>query len=232
MLKRYTILFLSLLIYNPLIARHHKAAATKPSEIDSLYFLKPLCYVSLINDGNKAEYNDSLSSLCQKFQMEVANKYAEKIKLAGTIISDDTNVQRELYNEVDFLLVNARRKRYYEDLNLSKSVLDSIMDAQGKRYALLMLDKGFVRTKKNYREQSAKATVVGLATVGNYMPVPIKEYSDVTVMIYDAKENRTAYFNYSYGQEMYSLIDHKDIESLFIHAFRGFFWPKYYKQQP
>ena len=87
-----------------------------------------------------------------------------------------------------------------------KSIIDSLMDAKGKRFGFIVLNTGFVRSKENFRAQRRKnewkslgGSLAGaLFGVGVYYPT-IYSASNVYAMIIDAKENKTVFYNEDNG---------------------------------
>ena len=83
-----------------------------------------------------------------------------------------------------------------------------------------------MRTKANYRKEIVNSTLTGLATLGMYIPIPRKMASTIYAMIYDAKENRTFYFNIDSRVDTFSPTTYEDLKEQFRYLFNGFFWRK------
>ena len=104
-------------------------------------------------------------------------------------------------------------------------VIDSLLEANGKRFGLISMSTGFTRAKYNYGLQIVKGILVGILTMGMYVEVPVSANSSLSIMIVDAKENNVAFFNNSYLQDeepIDSIVINKQVQRIF----NGYFWEK------
>jgi hypothetical protein len=219
-------------------ARQYKSKGAKPDQIDSLYYFEPVGSVGMIATRNDLMKSDSLSAKNIQVQKNLLQHYTEKLRLTGQIQVHDTLLQKRIKNELLELMTNAARKKYFEELGHS-SVIDSVMDAGKKRFALILFNQGFVRTRENKRWQQRQANTVGafgllgalgtLAFAKDAFAVPlISTSSDLYIMIIDAQENKTFYFGsaFSHAGFDYNPIDVNELNEQFITLFEGFYFPR------
>lgn len=210
--------------------KRHVAAHASASKIDSLYFFQPVSVIGKISYADKYNYDDSLSKRNQDLQAQVIRSYADRMKLAGLFPVTDTALNTRVENEIVFLLLQAHNKKYLEDLQ-EHSVIDSLMDAAGRRYALIELNMGFVRTAQSYkqmqRENRSRMLAAQLSLFGGSYEISVFAASDMYVMIIDAQENKTYYYNEDQSgiNEVNPLVE-ASLKNQFRTLFEGFFFSK------
>lgn len=164
----------------------------QPQEIADVLKFETISYVSFIEHGNRGVFNDSLSKTSKSNfdEILIAGNY---VPLTGMVNSKDTTIKKRLEVEMQYLFLTAGVERKVSALKLTPT-LDSVLEANGKRFGLLTMTSGFTRRKGNYGGQVAKGTAVGLLTLGMVVPTPIKSNSTISAMIIDAKENNVSYY--------------------------------------
>lgn len=172
----------------------------EPSEVTDLQYLGPVSYISLIESGNRAMYNDTISRDSEQLLANVVGNLGTKIPVTGQISVSDTSTKNKLNKEIEFLCISADRQRDIANLKITP-IIDSLIKIKGKRFGLITVATGFTRAKGNYGGEIAKGAAVGLLTLGMYVQTPIKSSSTIYVMIVDAKENNVAFFMKSVLQD-------------------------------
>ena len=197
-------------------------SSVKPKEVMEMAYFKPYSYISLIEKGNKAKYNDSLSSFCNELQLKVINKLSERIHLSEEINPIDTTTQHKLAREILYLCLIADRQRNIKNLKITP-VIDSLLELNNKRFGLLTINTGFTRGSRNYGNQIAKGVGIAILTLGMYYQAPIKSNSTIYSMIVDSKENNIAFFRKNTINDK-EPIDENVINSQMQKIFEGYFW--------
>ena len=240
-MKLYTRLLLlavTIIIAVPARAgKKHLATHARAKDIDTLYFIEPVTLIAKITDANTAVYNDTISRIACGIQTNVLHHYGDKMRLADEIDISDKNLKTRVRKEIAMLLQRANNKEYFEDTTYH-SVIDSIMDATGRRFVLIELNDGFVRSKDNYKQQRRQnnwnigiRAMTGLAGMQLIDRAPSADLisSGISVMIIDAKENRTYYYNddrSTYRKDEYNPVNEGSQLTEFKLLFDGFFWSK------
>lgn len=225
-MKKYS---LSILILSPLLftfctSTRPLTSAIHPTEILDLQQLEPLAYISLIENGNKAEYNDTLSEKSKLTLTHVISTFNNRLPLTGTLLAEDGHDHYTLSKEIELLCTTADKQRDISNLRLTPT-LDALLESNGKRFGLITVATGFTRRKGNYGGQIAKGIGMGLLTLGMYYQTPIKSSSTIYAMIIDSKEDNIAFFKKSTLPDkdpMDETVLQKQIQSIFA----GYFWPK------
>jgi hypothetical protein len=133
----------------------------QPSDVSDLQYIQPFSYISLVQSGNKAKYNDSISNYSEEQLIKAINKFGGQIPVTNSILISDSIVKKKLEKEVEHLCVTADRQRSIVNLKLSP-VIDSLIENNGKRFGLITVATGFTRAKGNYADQHAKGIETGI----------------------------------------------------------------------
>ena len=172
-------------------------SGVKPAEIQDLQKFETISYISLIQKGNMGKLNDSVSAVSKAIFDEALSSFGNKIPVSGEINTGNPNLRKRLQKEIESLILSADKHKKIETLKLTP-VIDSLLEANGKRFGLLTVTSGFTREKGNYGKQVAKGAAVGLLTLGMAYQTPIKANSTVYAMIVDAQENNIAFYKKSF----------------------------------
>jgi hypothetical protein len=194
----------------------------KPAEIKELHYFEPISYISLIESGNRAKFNDTLSRFSEQLLQKAVKKQEGKVPVKEVVSIEDTNIKNKIKQEISFMLLSSNSKKKMSKLKITP-VIDSILEANGNRFGLITIGYGFTRVKGNYGNQIAKGVAMGILTLGMFYQVPIKSSSAVYVMIVDAKENNIAFFRKSFIQDNEPL-DENNIMEQIRKLFDGYFW--------
>ncbi len=192
-----------------------------PTEIGDMQKFETFSYIALIEGGNRGKINDTLSKQSKAIFNEALAEFTS-IPVTGTITVTDTSTKNRIEEAVAYLFLSARKQQSIEALVIP-SVLDSLLELNGKRFGLLTMTTGFTRVKGNYAGQIAKGVAMGILTLGTFYQTPIKSNSTVYIMIVDAQDNNVAFFNDFSLQDKDPLnkaILTKQIQKLF----NGYFW--------
>jgi hypothetical protein len=194
------------------------------SEISNIQRFEPISYIQLIEKGNKQTYSDSLSEVSKKLMTEVLNSNKGSVPITNDITITDIFLKDMLEKEIDnlFYLSGLQKDKPTPQLT---PVIDSLLEANGKRFGLITMSTGFTRAKYNYGLQVAKGLLIGILTMGMYIETPVAANSTIQIMIVDAKDNNVAFFRSSYfeGKEP---LDSNVIDKQIRKIFSGYFWEK------
>ncbi len=200
-------------------------SSVSANAIDYVDYVKPVSFISYIEKGNNAQFNDSLSLLSETLVESVLLTNGDVIpinKLINTIYEDDRLfIENELW-----AIVNALDDRgtYFHNLNLSQDLLGFMRESDA-RYLLGVVSIGMTRRTGNYAGQILKSIGIGILTLGMYYPIPIKSSSNIYVMILDAENENLAFYRKSILQD-YSPLDPAVIEKQIYKIFKGYFYEK------
>jgi len=219
-----SLLILSTFFFASCTSTKPLTSSVRPTEITDLQQLESLAYISLIENGNKSKYNDTLSDKSKLLLTSVLATFNKKLPITGTLQVDDVSIINKLNREIEYLCTSADRQKSISNLQLTPT-LDALLEDNDKRFGLITVTTGFTRSKGNYGGEIAKGIGLGLLTLGMYTQTPIKYNSTIYAMIIDSKENNIAFFKKSALADkdpLDELILKKQINSIF----EGYFWPK------
>jgi hypothetical protein len=187
--------------------------------------IEPLSYISLIESGNRSVYNDSISKNTQLVLNESLETFKNKLHLSSEeIVLTDSLIKNRLEREINFLIMSAERKRSINGISITP-LIDSLLDANNKRFGLIIVQSGFTRAKGNYGGQIAKGIGIGILTLGMYYQTPIKANSTLYAMIVDNKNKNVSFYNKSVLQDKEPTEKENIIKQIKI-IFEKYFWDK------
>jgi len=186
--------------------------------------LEPVSYISFVETGNKARYNDSISQSSQALVAKTLKSFSDNIPVTGETTVTDPRKKKKLTKEIEYLCLSAEKQRSISNLKITPTI-DSLLKNKGKRFGLITISTGFTRRKGNFGGQVAKGVLTGVLTLGMYSQTPIKANSTLYVMIVDSKDNNIAFFKKSTLQDKDPL-NEEVISKQIQKVFEGYFWTK------
>jgi len=194
----------------------------KATEIADLQLIDPLSLIFRIESGNKGYYNDSLSNISKQYITSYLNSLNGKIPLTGNIFVSDTAIKNKLNAEIGFLFSSAYRPKDVPSIKITP-IIDSLLEANQKRFGLIIVTTGYTRAKGNFGKQLAKGAAIGLLTLGWVTPMPYRASSIIYAMIVDSKEKNISFVRRS-TQDNLEPLDHSVINNQIKDIFEGYFW--------
>ena len=194
------------------------------NEISNLNYFESLSYIQYIEKGNKATLSDSLSKTTSFKLDSILVKNKSKIKLSDKIIIENDTLKAQIETEIIYLAQLITKQRKLDGILLTPAI-DSVLENNNQRFAMLNVATGFGRKKSNYRGQVAKGVAVGILTLGMAIPAPIKSNLTLHSFIFDAQENNIAFYKRSLPIEK-EPTDAEAIEKQLILMFNGYFYEK------
>lgn len=169
---------------------------------DSIKIAKPISYISIVQEGNKSVYNDSLSLESVNLILSTIGKYSFSLDTLNLLNIGEGLKRANFEKEVEGLFVKAQKSKSkdFSGIELSAAI-DSILSNQDKRYVLFTLSSGFTRLKGNYGKQIAKGVGLGILTMGMYYQVPFKGNSMVASIMLDKETKKIVFYKKSYLQD-------------------------------
>ena len=177
----------------------------KAVDITEMLKIEPFSYISLIEKGNKSVFNDSISNNTKVVLNESVETFRDKLRLSSEeIILTDSLDRAELEEELRILMTAADRNQSVQNIAITP-LIDSLLNANGKRFGLIIVQSGFTRTKGNYGGQIVKGIgigiLTGLLTGISYQQIPVKASTTLYAMIVDSQNKNVAFYNKSFLQD-------------------------------
>ena len=197
----------------------------KPLEISEMLKFEPFSYISLIEQGNRSVYSDSISNETKIILNESLETFREKMRLSSEEIKITDSLERKRFEqEISFLILTAERNRSIKNIPITPLV-DSLLSANEKRFGLIIVQSGFTRAKGNYGNQIAKGIGMGILTMGMYYQTPIKANSTIYAMIVDSKDKNVAFYNKN-GLQDKEPTEKENVIKQIDKIFEKYFWEK------
>ena len=193
--------------------------------------IEPFSYISLIEQGNRHAYNDSVSNYAKIVLNEALEIFGERLGLAPEKIEVTNFFDRvALEQELNYLIMTAGQSRSINNIPITP-VVDSLLVANNKRFGLIVVQNGFTRAKGNYGGQVAKGVglgiLTGVLTMGmvSVYQVPAKANSTLYAIIADSENKNIAFYNKSVlqGREPAEI---ENITKQLHNIFKKYFWGK------
>jgi predicted small secreted protein len=177
----------------------------KSSSVTDIQYFEPLSYVS----GDKA-HNDSLSCNSKQLISEVLQEFKDKISITGTIVVTNNSIKQRLEKDIENLLMAANDIKVLSISGIRITpLIDSLLESNSKRFGLITLAGGYIRTHSyNAKQKALQATsaiAIGvplfILTQGSVHSSLFsgsnKVYSSLYVMIVDADQDNIAFYRKS-----------------------------------
>ncbi len=206
------LVFLSVLLSVSCSSTRYLAENVPDAEIFEAGRFEAISRISLIEKGNRAAHNDSLS---QEFGGRLDDIIALRAPFAmppEKMVFADTAEMRSMAEDLTVLAGIAERamasgsKKERAKPIYTTHLIDSLLEAHGVKRAILTLHTGFTRTGANMAGQVAKGmglgVVTAVATMGmvSVYTVPVKANSTICIFVVDGERKQLVFYDKSFLQ--------------------------------
>ena len=176
-------------------SQYFYSGATYADLSEGMVLLGPTSTIIYLDQDNKSAYDDSLSTISEeliaKLTPELGVPTKDRIPL-----NDDQ--EEEAIAFMNFL--KSRNANIRGDIPIS-SDLDSLIEASGYRYGLLVVADGMLRNRKGLAKQTAVniliGVVVAIVTLGTVVPIVYAQPDSTSayIAVLDSYSDRIVFFN-------------------------------------
>ncbi len=166
---------------------------TKPSELTDIAYFEPISYIDYIEKGNEMVRDEDASKETTRLVEVEFDRHKGLTKVTEKIEIEDSLLKNRIEEDIYYLIGQANNKKSVKGLAITP-LLDSVMESQGKRFAIGIVSSGFRRSKKNYKGQIAKGVGVGILSLGMAVPTPIKHRTVMFSIIMDSEKNEVCFY--------------------------------------
>ncbi|HEY5125476.1 MAG TPA: hypothetical protein VIK14_17240 [Ignavibacteria bacterium] len=171
----------------------------KPTEVIDLQYFEPFSNVYLFDKRKNMIQNDSLSIVSKQLLNESVQEFKNNISLTGTIIVTNNTIKQRLEKDIEYLYMNANDIKVLSISSIRITpLIDSLLEANNKRFGLIIVECGYIRTNRNYGNQIAVSVPINILSrvivPGSPLSIPHKAYSALYVMIVDAEQDNIAFY--------------------------------------
>jgi len=192
-----------------------------PEEINDLQRFETISDIYLLgNNENNQTPNDSLSKKSKAIFLKAIKSFSNKIPMQIDINIFDQNIKKIIEDEIRQLFNKADELPGISNLNIPPYI-DSILDVNSKRFALLTFTSGSTKVKEKISNvrQTENISIGAIANNGNANQI----HSIIAVIILDSKENNIAFYKKSLLENEEPL-DLSILKKQIDEIFSGYFW--------
>lgn len=219
-MKKYFLIALGVLLLNSCATTLLTDKDVSPAEVKNISYHEPISFINLIEKGNQAKLNDSLSHVSTVI-LDSIIKNSGHPKVSKRLDVTEQKLKMRLENDLLKTVSEIRKVNKLEAVKTT-ALMDSVVKSENQRFALFVINSGFARRKNNYGNQIVKGIGVGILTMGMYTPVPIKATTSTYAMIYDAQKSSVVFFNYLPAIER-SPVDKKNMSNIYSLLFDKYY---------
>lgn len=203
----------------PILGFGQKFKSTEaPSLVADVKIVPAISRLSLIIEGNKSAFNDSLSFAANIILKKVLEVNTKKVK-AVDFLNDGNidSVQRtkaiiKLFNEI-------LKNKKLDSVKIPEEF--NVLYSDSAKYILVVFQRGFTREKGNFGKQVGKSVATGILTLGMAYSSPIKFNSSIYACIVNNEAKKVSFFNNSELQ--IDPLKHDDVQKQFLKLFEKYF---------
>ena len=176
-------------------SQYFYSGATYADLSEGMVLLGPTSTIIYLDQDNKSAYDDSLSTISEEL---IAKLTPELGVPAKDRIPLDDDQEEEAIAFMNFL--KSRNANIRGDIPIS-SDLDSLIEASGYRYGLLVVADGMLRNRKGLAKQTAVniliGVVVAIVTLGTVVPIVYAQPDSTSayIAVLDSYSDRIVFFN-------------------------------------
>ena len=193
----------------------------KPEEINELQRFETISVINLIDENERnITHSDSLSNKSKAIFLKALKSFSNQIPELSALNIFDQKIKRIIEFEIKQLFNKAEEAPSISDINIP-TYIDSILDANSKRFALLTLAVGSIKAKEKI-SNIKKAENISIGAMANDDSAS-QIHSVIAVIILDSKENNIAFYKKS-SLENEEPLDLVILKKQIDEIFRGYFW--------
>jgi hypothetical protein len=173
-------------------------------EIKEITIFYPVTKIEVVGKGMEQLHYDSASLVSAALNLDIL--YENKAIFEQTYFFPKEEIQAYDFFSLDLMdLADRAAKGFqFQDLRITPT-LYQLMEETTTRFCMLVYHDGFVRKKGNIVGEMFKSIGIGVATMGNYAPVPVSYASNVFLFIMDKELGHAVFAKKYEGDEIHPL---------------------------
>lgn len=196
----FALLMVALAVSSCATARYY-GGFTPASAGRDIALLGPVSSVFYLDENSVESFSDSLSMESEELIAGMLSQINAPV--SGRIELDDLG-KEEVAAFMDYL--KGYDRKLIGNLPIPE-ILDNLLEAEGRRYGLVVFSQGMTRDRKGYVKEAVKGAVIGIATAILSMGMvsvygaPVRNISHIYVAIIDSQEDCVVFYNKSTPDE-------------------------------
>lgn len=189
-------------------------------EIKEITVFYPSTRIEVVGKGMEQMHYDSASLLSATLNLSIIYDKKDIFEQIYFYPKEDIPSYDLFTLDLIELAEKASSGAPFEDLRVSPA-LYSMMENLDTRFSMLIYHDGFVRKKGNMTGEMFKSIGIGVATMGNYAPIPVSYASNVFMFIMDKELGHAVVAKKYEGDEIHPL-KKKTLAKQYKYLFKDF----------
>ena len=189
-------------------------------EIKEITVFYPSSRIEVVGKGMEQMHYDSASLLSATLNLDIIYDKKDIFEQVYFYPKEDIPAYDLFTLDLMELAEKASSGAPFEDLRVSPA-LYSLMENLDTRFSMLIYHDGFVRKKGNMTGEMFKSIGFGVATMGNYAPIPVSYASNVFIFIMDKELGHAVLAKKYEGDEIHPL-KKKTLAKQYKYLFKDF----------
>jgi hypothetical protein len=176
-------------------ARYASWFSPSMAEEEGIVLLGPVSEIYYLDNNNRESFSDSLSFLSEGLTEQLAYGLPLNIQGCAPLSAEGREEAAALLHAVDSW------NDVFFHITPIPSALDSLIEASGARFGLLVYTEGMKRDMRGYAKEVVKGAFLGIVTAiislgtVTYYSVPIASTAHIRVALLDGQEDRVVFYN-------------------------------------
>ncbi len=214
-------LMLALLLISCSSSTKLNQSDVRPEEINDLQRFETISEIYIINDNeSNPTHSDSLSKKSKAIFLKALKSFSNQIPVQSDINIFDQKIKKIIEDEIKQLFNETDELQSVSTINIPPYI-DSILDANSKRFALLTFTSGSTKAKEKMSNIKQPENISIGAISNNDTASQI--HSVIAIIIVDSKENNIAFYKKS-SLENEEPLDLIILKKQIDEIFRDYFW--------
>ncbi|PSL02001.1 hypothetical protein [Cecembia rubra] len=173
-------------------------------EIKEITVFYPGSRIEVVGKGMGQVHHDSASTISAQVNADLIMERLHLFEKAHFYPLEEIS-HMELYSlDLMELAEKASKNAPYVELRVTPTIF-SMLSKTDTPYSMLIYHDGFVRKKGNMTGEMFKSIGIGVATLGNYAPIPVSNSSNIFIFIIDKELGHAVFAKKYEGDEIHPL---------------------------
>lgn len=190
-------------------------------EIKEITVFYPSSRIEVVGKGIEQVHFDSASAISAQINADLIKEKLDLFEKAQFYSIEEISYLESYSLDLMELANKASKNAPFEDLTVTPT-LYSILNKTDTRYSMFVFHDGFFRKKGNMTGEMFKSIAVGVATMGNYAPVPTSYASNLFIFIIDKDLSHAVFAKKYEGAEIHPL-KKKKLAKQYKYLFKDFY---------
>ena len=195
-----------------------------PDEIIQMDYFEPKAYIYTVYPEGNSILNDSLSQLASARMDSIILGHSDRFRIRRKLVIEDSKVEAKVAYELLNILAEQYINKESEYIPPTPTI-DSVLNANETRFAMVNVIKGFERTEKEYSGENSQKFAIGLLSLNDPILSSTEWNLKTYTVIFDSKNESLAFSEESEVREQ-KPTEPKVLSSALYNTFRYYFYSR------